>query len=223
MQERIMWRKYRDFQPGEFILVAADTSSGLGDYSAAQFLSKTNLDVPLVYHSKTIATEMTNALYPVLEKINDITGKRPVVAYERNAGGTFEMDRLASMNRLGKFELFKMPTVGRENPPESVQYGWNTNTATRPAMLSQLKEAIDNMVLTIYDKPTIEELYSFVVVRTTASVKAQAESGTHDDLVMSLAIVWQLYQQANEPLGEKGGYLSYVQKTKNIQDQDLGI
>lgn len=189
-------RQYRKIEKGEQFVVAADTSSGLGDYSAAQFMSKSKLDVPLVYHKKIIATEMTATVFPILEKLHDITGIKPVVAYERNAGGSFEMDRLAAMNRLGKYMIYKMPTMGRESPPESVKYGWDTNTATRPAMLSQLKEAIDNKLIMIYDKPTIEEMYSFVVVRTTASVKAQAESGMHDDLVMSLAIVWQLYQTA---------------------------
>jgi hypothetical protein len=190
------FRQYRKLEPNEKIVVAADTSSGLGDYCAVQFLSKTKIDVPLVYHSKIIATEMTNTIYPVLEKIFDITGNKPVVAYERNAGGVFEMDRLASMNRTSKFMVFEMPNVGNVNPTEPSKLGWDTNTATRPAMLSQLKEAIDNKLLRIYDKPTIEELYSFVVVQTTATAKAQAEAGMHDDLVMSLAIAWQLYQLA---------------------------
>jgi hypothetical protein len=190
-----MFRQYREFHPGEFIVVAADTSSGLGDYCAAQFISKTKIDVPLVYHSKTIATEMTNTLFPVLERIYDLTGVKPVIAYERNAGGTFEIERLASMNRLSKYTMFKMPTMGQVNPSDPVRYGWDTNTATRPAMLSQLKEAIDNKLLTLYDKITIEEMYSFIVSRTSVSVKAQAEQGCHDDLVMSLAIAWQLYQQ----------------------------
>jgi hypothetical protein len=126
------------------MVVAADTSSGLGDYCAVQFLSKTRIDIPLVYHRKIIATEMTNEIYPVLEKIYDITGNKPVVAYERNAGGVFEMDRLASMNRLGKFTVFKMPNIGVVSPSEPSRLGWDTNSATRPAMLSQLKEAIDN-------------------------------------------------------------------------------
>ena len=195
-----MFRKFREFERNEFIVVACDTASGLGDYCAAQFLSKTKIDVPLVYHSKTIATEMTNTLYPVLEKIFDTTGIKPVVAYERNAGGTFEIDRLASMNRLGKYMLFKMPTMGNINQTDPIKYGWDTNTATRPAMLSQLKEAIDNKLLMVYDKITIEEMYSFIVTRTTATVKVQAEAGCHDDLVMSLAIAWQLYQQC-EPTG----------------------
>lgn len=201
-----MFRQYREFQDGEFIVVAADTSSGLGDYCAAQFISKTKIDVPLVYHSKTLATEMTNVLYPTLEKIYDVTGVKPVIAYERNAGGTFEIERLATMNRLGKYILFKMPKIGQVNPSEPIKYGWDTNSATRPAMLSQLKEAIDNKLLTLYDKITIEEMYSFIVTRTSVSVKAQAEQGCHDDLVMSLAIAWQLYQQC-EPIYESKGMI----------------
>ena len=211
-----MFRQYREIEPNEAFVVAVDTSSGVGDYCAAQFLSRTKIDVPLVYHEKTIATNMTNILFPILEKISDKTGIKPTIAYERNNGGNFEMERLASMNRLGKFEIFKMPTIGREDPPDSVRYGWDTNSATRPAMLGQLKEAIDNKVLRIYDKPTIEEMFSFVIVQTSSSRKAQAESGSHDDLVMSLAIAWQLYQIAPVLLSEGEPALNDFTEYKNI-------
>ena len=60
-------------------------------------------------------------------------------------------------------------------------------------MLQDLKDAIDNKIPTIHDKPTISELYSFVLVQTNTTVKAQAEHGAHDDLVMSLAGVWQMH------------------------------
>ena len=149
----------------------------------------------MVYQTQKLATEMTSDIYPVLNKICDITGIEPLIAYERNNGGLFEMERLAAMNRKGKYEIFKMPQVGRtatETMP--VRYGWDTNTATRPAMLSQLKEAIDKKVLKVYDKPTIEEMFSFIVCQTSSSWKAQAEKNAYDDLVMALAIAWQLYQ-----------------------------
>lgn len=191
------WRQYREIKPREFFVVFADTSYGAGDYCAVQFLSKTNIDVPLVYHSKTIATNMTNEIYPVLEKIFDITGIKPVVAYERQNGGAFEMDRLASLNRQSKFEIFKMPTYGTTDNEQSNKLGWDTNTATRPQMLQDLKDGIDHNALRVYDKPTITELYSFILARTSSTIKAQAEKGAHDDLVMSLAGAWQLYQMCN--------------------------
>lgn len=186
--------QYRDIEAGEKFVAFADTAAGGADRCAAQFLSTTKLDVPLVYHAPVIATIMTNDLYPVLEKIANVTGYKPLVAYERNNGGSFEMDRLASLNRNGFWEVFRMPVTGiAMHPEDSMRLGWDTNTATRPQMLSGLKDAIDNQLLTIYHGETLKELYSFVVVKTTSAWKAQAESGSHDDLVMALAGVWQLY------------------------------
>jgi len=198
-----MFKQYRPIERGEFIVVGVDTAAGGGDYTAAQFLSKTKLDVPLVYHSPIITTEFTNLLVPVLEKIYDKTGIKPVVSYERNNGGAFEMDRLLAMNRFNKYDLFKMPTFGREDPPEAVQYGWSTSSSTRPKMLQDLKQAIDKKVIRIYDKETINELYSFVVVQTSSFWKAQADKGAKDDLVMALAISYQVSLFAKEPVSEK--------------------
>ncbi len=195
------YRQYRKPEHGEYFLIGCDTSAGLGDYCTAQFLSRTKLDVPLVFHDKILLNDMTNALLPVLEKLYADTGIRPTIAYERNNGGVFEFERLAALNRGNKFELFKMPNTGRIDNPDPTKLGWDTNTATRPRMLSDLKDAIDKKLITIYDKPTINEMYSFIITRTTASEKAQAEVGAHDDLIMALAIAWQLYQiQPNRSL-----------------------
>lgn len=199
-----MFKQYRQIQKDEFIVVGVDTAAGGGDFVAAQFLSKNNLDIPLVYHSKKTMTEFTPILHLTLERIYDETGIKPVIAVERANGGAFEMDRLAALNRLGKYNLFKMPNYGRENPSEAVRYGWDTNSATRPKMLADLKEAIDKKLIRIYDKETINELFSFVIVQTSSSWKAQAEKHSKDDLVMALAIAFQLYQscQAEEKINQ---------------------
>jgi hypothetical protein len=188
------FRQYREIKPGEFIIAFADTSMGMGDYCACVFLSHGKLDMPLVYHSKALATEMTNAIFPVLEKISDITKVKPIIAYERNNGGVFELERLSALNRHGKYRIYKMMTYGTVDNPDVTKLGWDTNTATRPKMLSEWKEAIDKHLVAIYDKTTVEEHFSFVLVQTTSSVKAKAESNAHDDLVMAHAGAWQLYQ-----------------------------
>jgi hypothetical protein len=167
---------------------------GGNDYSTATFLSKTHLDIPLIFHSNVLATDMTNRLHPVLEKIHDTTGIAPVIAYERNNGGVFEIERLASMNRANKYRIYTMMTYGDIQNSEERKLGWSTNTATRPKMLGELKEAVDQRLLTIYDKPLLTEMYSFIINKQG---KAEAEVGAHDDLVMSTAIAWQLYQTEN--------------------------
>lgn len=194
-----MFRRYRPYRKGEFILVAADTAAGGGDNCAAQFLSKTHLDIPTVYHSPETATVMTPLLHQELEKIFDETGVKPVVAFERQNGGSFEMDRLAALNRMNKYVIFQMPGFGKTENEDTNKLGWETSSATRPKMLQDLKEVIDNQVITIYDKQTISELFSFVTVKTSSSWKAQAEKNSHDDLVMALAIVWQMYQICPTP------------------------
>ena len=76
------FRRYRPYQKGEFIVIGADTAWGGTDYCVAQFMSKTNLDVPVVYHSKVLASEMTPLIHNELERIYDETKVKPVVAYE---------------------------------------------------------------------------------------------------------------------------------------------
>lgn len=210
-----MFRQYRKIEKGEFFIVAADTSAGMGDYCAVQFLSKTKLDIPLVYHSKLLATEMTNALHPVLEKLSDLTGIKPIVTYERNNGGVFELERLSALNRLGKYRIHKMMTYGSIDNPDVSKLGWDTNSATRPKMLADWKEAVDKHLVAIYDKPTINEHFSFILSQTSSSIKAKAESNAHDDLVMSCAIAYQLYQ-TEEPHKLKADYKDFPDDTRQF-------
>ncbi len=195
-----MYRQYRKLNKGEFILVAVDTASGGLDYTTGQFLSKSKIDVPLVYHSKVTTSDFLPLLTRTLERIYDTTQIKPVVAIERQNGGAFLIDRLAGLNLLGKFEIFTMPTYGTNNNQEGKKLGWDTNSATRPKMLQDLKDAIDKKLLTLYDRPTVNELFSFIVNQTSSSWKAQAERGAHDDLVMALAIAWQMYQICESPI-----------------------
>lgn len=194
-----MYRQFRRFDKGEFVVVFVDTASGGLDNTSATFLSKTRRDIPLTFHSRVTTSDFISQLIPVLERIYDVTGVRPVIAFERNNGGAFLMDQVASMNKLGKYTIFKMPTYGREDPPDSVKYGWDTNSATRPKMLQDWKEAVDKRLITMYDADTVNEHFSFVVVKTSSNWRAQAESGAHDDRVMSCAGAWQLYQLCEAP------------------------
>lgn len=215
-----MFRQYRQFEKNEFILCAVDTSSGGLDYTAAQFLSKTKIDVPLLFHSNVTTSDFMPKLADVLNKIHDFTNIKPVVALERQNGGAFLMDRLAGINYANKYEIFKMPNFGRENAPDAVRLGWDTTSATRPKMLQDLKDAIDKCAITIYDRKTIAEMYSFVVVQTSSSWKAQAEKNAHDDLIMSLAIVWQMYQicQTPDPIEDGSDF-----PNENLFDEKTGL
>lgn len=194
-----MFRQYRPITRGEFFVVGGDTSQGGGDYNSVQFLSKTKLDVPLVYHGQGVAAQLTSECFPVFEKLYDATGVKPVIALERQNGGASEMERLDAMNRLSKYKLFVFRVSGQVEATESNKLGWDTTSATRGDMLGDLKQCIDSKILRIYDEPTINEFYSFIRSYRAGKWQGEAEKNSHDDLIMSLAIAWQLYQTEMPP------------------------
>ena len=67
--------------------------------------------------------------------------------------------------------------------------GFRTTPKSRSQLLETLKLLIENKKLEICDSDTILELQRFILVKK----KFQAEEGFHDDLVMSLAIAFCLF------------------------------
>lgn len=193
------FKQFRPFQSGEFIICFADTAAGGGDSCAAQFLSQKWLDVPLVYHSEVTATFMTPLLHEKLVEVSRQTGIQPIVAYETNNGGGFELDRLARLNRVGDYRIYTMKILDPSGRlMDTGKLGWSTNTATRPKMLADLKDAVESDLLHLYHRGTVDEMFSFII---SATGKPEAEKGMHDDLVMALAGAWQLYQ-TEKPITE---------------------
>lgn len=213
-----MFKRFRPLQSGEFIIVFADTAAGGNDNCAVQFLSQKWLDVPQVYHSNVTASYMTPLLFDELNSIYTQTGVQPVVAFERNNGGSFEMDRLARLNRYNNYNIYTMKNIDPTgHQVDTGKLGWDTNSGTRPKMLAELKDAIEGDLLHIYHRQTINELFSFIV---KPSGRAEAEVGAHDDLVMALAGAWQLYQTERPPID---GSSAVVETTPLGMGKEAGV
>lgn len=201
MFNKDMFRQYRPFDKGEFILCFVDTAGEGQDYNAGHFLSKTRLDVPMVLHYEGSITDVTPVLKDTLELIKKQTGINPVVAYETNNGGGYELERLSRLNKLQDYSMYyqyKTDETGRLVRTEKL--GWSTNAATRGPMLIALQDMIKGNLVNIYDKLTVDEMFSFVKHKTPLGWRAEAEMGSHDDLIMALAGVWQMYQTENPPV-----------------------
>lgn len=190
-----MLRLFRDITKGEFFVVFVDCAQGGKDSNYAQFISKSRVDVPLVMQIRDVAANATPVVHQTLEWIFDQTGIKPVVAFERQMGGSSEMERLRIMNRNDKYIIYVMKQEGTtEGQSDTEKLGWDTNVATRPKMLGDLKQAIDSTQLNIYDEETVNQLKKFIVNKRN---RAEAAPNQNDDAVMSLAGAWQLYQTEN--------------------------
>jgi len=209
-----MWRQYRKIEPNELCIIAIDTAQGGGDYTAMQVLSATKLDVPIVYHSQLATGEFLPTLHRFLNALSDIAGVKPIVAIERNNGGLLHSDRLNGLNLQQKYTLFKMPNTGvvQVQIEGGSRYGWDTNAQTRPNMVADIRIAIQQQLIKIYDPMTYGEMLSFIV----KNGKPQAERNAHDDLIMSLAICWQIYQMSPK----KELTFSHQQESVSIHDKE---
>lgn len=216
-----MFTLYRIPSRGEFFVVFVDTAGEGSDSNAGQFLSKQKLDIPLVLSYEGSIVDVTPQMKIALEWIHDVTGLAPVVAYETNNGGGYELERLSRLNTLNKYRIYYQYKLDAEGHlVRTDKMGWNTNSATRPVMLTGVEELVNNNLVVIYHRPTITEMFSFVKKKTPGGWKVEAETGSHDDQIMSLAGDWQLYQ-TEEPIRKLSNYnLPQFQEEK---DEDLGL
>lgn len=65
---------------------------------------------------------------------------------------------------------------------------WDTNAATRPVMLDELAEAVEEGYMVIRDHAFLGECAAF---KLQANGKYEADSGAHDDRVVKWSIAWQ--------------------------------
>ena len=71
-------------------------------------------------------------------------------------------------------------------------FGFQTNRLTRPVILSELIRIIRDHASLLNDEDTILEMLTFV---RNEDMRAEAEPGAHDDLVMALAISYYIRPQ----------------------------
>lgn len=90
----------------------------------------------------------------------------------------------------------------RENAPDAIskqitkKLGFNTNKATRPSLLGELKTLVRDRIECINDIDTLQEMFTFIVNEKS---KPEAISGYHDDIIMALGItLYSQEQQLNE-------------------------
>lgn len=185
-------RLYRKLEWGEQIVVAADPAESQ-DFCAAVALSKKHLDYPIIYNQVTESSQFGYDLYNFCKYIEIHTGMWPVLAVERNVGQA----TIFVLQQLNYSRLFRMPDVTGGNYTKQGNVGWLTTGSlmggeiqgTRRKMLDDFALTLRQNQITMYDEQQIIQFKNFVVVKG----KAQARSNTHDDLVMSSCMAWQVH------------------------------
>ncbi len=167
--------------PGREYALSADPSEGVGgDPGAAVVYDRVDGEHVATIHGQFATHEMARVLDEVGREYNNA-----LVIVERNNHGHAVLQALV--------ETLKYPRLFRDKDERP---GWLNNGAARPAALEALFDAHREERWSSPDRMSLGEMLTFVVGKDG---KAEAAKGSHDDLVISHAIIWSVLSKPRRP------------------------
>lgn len=150
-----------------FIAVDACGGGSEGDFACAQVIDESGLQCAELL-ARLTPEELAHQIDLLAMRYNDA-----LVIVERNAHG---LEVLAHLRKTG-VELYV----------EKEKQGFETNVKTRPQIVAALVETVAKHVELIQSRRLLRQMRSFV---RSATGRAQAASGEHDDAVIAMGIAW---------------------------------
>ena len=183
-------------------VIGADVSLGVGqDYSSAVVMNNKH-EVVALYRNNRIDPSLWGELLFYLGRYYN----NAFLAVESNSMGIATLQKLDSMGYVNLYRQTKVANVSNE---EGERLGFRTTSATKPAIIGNLKNLIDNEGIMIPSPVMIQELKDYI---STDTGKTEAAPGCYDDTVISLAICtevlrthWDRLQTTNVSWRQKVG------------------
>lgn len=209
------FKTWSTFNPSHRYAIGADTAKGVGIDSNASVL----IDFSMM-PARVVGTYKNNMMSPnifayELKRQADVFGQ-PLIAPELNNTGYATITQLKMIYPLPKIYIPLQDEKVKEII--SPEYGFDTNSATKPEIIYQLKEAVERGLLQIFDEDLLNEMkyYSLKDLNTFKLVDGMTR---HFDLLMACAIAWDMRihakvsdqgkkpfrQGTHTPLSEYGG------------------
>ena len=187
------FKVFHAFDPSHRYGAGFDVAGGVGlDSSTSVFIDFSSLPnkVAATFKSNTIKPDVFG--YEIIREA-DMYG-RPILAPENNK---FDMC-IGVLRHQGYDNIYfteqKETRVGM--PPRVRQYGWNTNTMTKPKMLFDLKKAVEDGHLELSDPDLIAELRSYTRDDLMDKDEDVRLTTRHFDLLIACAIAYQMKSHA---------------------------
>lgn len=159
-------------------VIGADVALGVGqDYSAAVVMNSKH-EVVASYRNNRIDPSYWGELLFYLGRYYN----NALLAVESNSMGIATLQKLEQMDYIN---LYKQTKIANVSNAEGVRLGFRTTSATKPAIIGNLKHLIENESIMIPSLQIIQELKDYV---STETGKTEAAPGCYDDSVIALAI-----------------------------------
>jgi hypothetical protein len=175
---------FREHKHNEKFVIGADVALGVGqDYSVAVVMDSEREIVAKYRNNRMDPTRYGELLFYLGRMYN-----HALLVVESNSIGVAPLARIKSMNYPN---LYYQTNLAKMIDEEGDRPGFKTTVSTKPAIISNLKNAIKERDIRINDQEIIDELKCFIV---TDGGKMEAMSGENDDQVMALAICLEGYR-----------------------------
>ena len=178
-------RIYEHPSPGHSYIAAADTAGEGSDKNVCQVICAETLRQVAVISVESEEDRFVGQCVGISRYYNDA-----VLCFECN----FSTYPVREASRLGYENQYIRRTEDSITRRPVPSYGFRTTAVTRPAIISNLMRVFREDPSLINDRDTLYEMLSFV---RNSRGRIEAESGTHDDHVMALAIAY--YILTDEP------------------------
>ncbi|MCD7844448.1 MAG: hypothetical protein LUG57_01045 [Oscillospiraceae bacterium] len=182
-EERGMVRIWKEPQPRRPYVIGGDTAGTGSDFFTAQVLDNTTGEQVAVLRHQYDEYQYALQLYCLGRYYNDA-----LIGVETNYS-TYPVKLLAMM---GYHRLYVREAPDTFTGSLLDTYGFETTSRTRPVIIAQLVAAFRQNPELFNDPLTLGEMLTFQYNQRRCP---EALPGEHDDLVMALAIAWEIRSQ----------------------------
>ena len=169
---------YQEPKKGFPYMIGCDTAGEGSDYFAAHVINNKTGEQVAVYHCQHDSDLFAYQMYCLGIYYNEA-----MIAIEMN----FDPSPINRLQDLFYWNLYKREVYDSTEATTTKKVGFQTNSRTRELVISTLIEVVRDNIQWINDIETLKEMLEFIKSKTG---KKEANTGKHDDLVMSLSITY---------------------------------
>lgn len=176
---------YREPSKDRQVVFWGDTSSGVnnGDYSCIMVRDRETAELMACYYGLIDPWE---GLCNVIDRLVQLGYFGRIWVEKNNTGYAF----YAKAKERERYPLcYVTKTVDKTFDRITQDVGRETTAKTRPILMSEYKMAINNGYIKEADERLIKEMHTFIY---NEKGKEEAQTGYHDDAIMTDAICWQM-------------------------------
>lgn len=182
-------------------VIAADVSLGVGqDYSVGIVMNQ-QYKVIAMYRDNRIDPSLFGEVLFYLGRYYN----NALLCVESNSMGVATLQKLSSMDYVNLYKQTKIANVSKD---EGLRLGFRTTAATKPAIIGNLKNLIENEEVNIPSNIIIQELKDYI---STDTGKTEAAPGSNDDTVIAIAMCCEVLRTHYDRLSSNK--VSWSQRT----------